>query len=68
MTAAGPVVTVTIKADGSTVVSVAGAPGPSCRTLTAALERALGQTTGTLATAGAQQHAGQTAQQTGGGQ
>ena len=66
MTAAGPVVTVTIDADGSTVVSVAGAPGPSCRTVTAAVERALGQTAETRPTAEASQPAGQQLRQTGG--
>ena len=67
MTTSGPTVTVTINADGSTSVSVAGAPGASCRTLTADLERRLGRTAETRPTAEAtQQQAGHNLGQTGG--
>ena len=64
---ATPTITVTIDADGSTAVSVAGLAGPGCKSLTAAVERALGSASDTRQTAEhAQQSAGQTLGQSGG--
>lgn len=54
-----PQITVTIDQDGDTNVAVQGQPGPGCKQLTAAIERAIGQTTKDQTTPEMQQSAGQ---------